>query len=117
MQDKVLKLIQRYWKEFFLVFFNKKNLKRDAIIFVAFCFILAALFAESQYSFFSSIMRFGKNVSQPAVIPVMTEEQIYEEVKTIQATINTNNWKTFQSQWYVQDEYIGNFLLNSRGVW
>ena len=100
MQNKALKSVLRYWNFFCLIFFRKKNLKRDAIILGAFCFILIALFTESRYSFSSGIMRSGKNISQPAASPVMTEEQIYEEVKTIQATINTDNWKIYQSQWY-----------------
>ena len=30
----------------------------------------------------------------------MSEQEIYEEVKSIQETINTSNWKVYQSQWY-----------------
>ena len=101
MQNSVLKSVNQYGKKIVLIFIDTKNLKRDAIILVAFCFVLAAIFIESQYSFFRGIIRqFRENIKQQEAILVMTEEQIYEELRNIQETINTDNWKTFQSQWY-----------------
>jgi hypothetical protein len=115
MVNKALKHVRRLWKTFHLIFFSKKNLKRDAIILGTFCFILAMLFAESQYSFFSGLMRSVKNISQPSVIPSLSEEQIYEEVRTIQGTINTDNWKTYQSQWYgLEIKYPENWMAPTK---
>lgn len=115
MENYALKHIRRLWKTLYTIFFSKKNLKRDAIILGTLLIILAGLFSENQYSFFSDIIRYAKNISQPAVIPMLSEEQIYEEVRTIQETINTDDWKTYQSQWYgLEIKYPENWMAPTK---
>jgi len=116
MRNTVLKSVNQYGKKIFLIFIDTKNLKRDAIILTAFCFILAAIFTESHYSFLrGSIREFRENIKQQEVIPSMTEGQIYEEVKNVQATINTDNGETFKSQWHgIEIKYPENWSVPTR---
>ena len=100
MENAVLKYIRQIWKSFCRIFLSKKNLKRDVIIMSALVIILANLFSENQYSLFSGIIRYARNIGQPAVSPIMTEEEVYQEVKAVQSTVDAKNWKTHQSRWY-----------------
>ena len=101
MPSRATKSVHQYWKKIILIFVDKKNLKRDAIILAAFCLFLAFIFIENQHTFFRRTTgKFRENIKQQEAASVMTDQQIYEEVRTIQEKISTNKWRLHQSQWY-----------------
>jgi hypothetical protein len=98
--------VKKFWGSFCIIFFSKKNLKRDLIIFTISCFV------------FGSILVFGlksnkknaetKMVSSPVSLDTdisqLFEDQAVEmqkkEVSEIQYKIDTTAWTPYQNLWY-----------------
>lgn len=112
------------WKGFCLVFLNRQKLKRDAIILSAVTVFLIILpwinridFAKP-YAYSKSVAVYvgsnwakfdllavlnrmsGKIAGESADQAGLSEEQVQEEVKVAQESIDTGNWKIYQSRWY-----------------
>lgn len=83
-------------------FFCKKNLVRDLwIIFGTICLSSAAI--ASNY-FVLSVERKklkSNKIATPTPTPTtISEEEIYQEIKSLQETINISEWKEYQNHWY-----------------
>jgi len=111
MNQKVRKAIEKI-KEWGIFLFKSlvsgKNLKRDIFIIVPYLIVLAVFIFNLKADLF-------KNNRSEKVDGIMdatlSEEQIYEEVKLVQETLDLTNWKTYQSRWYgVEVKYPESWL-------
>lgn len=78
------------------------NLGRDLLILGLFIF-LAALLIASNYYIFSIQKKTAQKSSAEAgtfsLLPI-SEEEVYQEVKATQETVDISSWKTYQNRWY-----------------
>lgn len=110
--------------------FCKKNLIRDLWIIFGTIFLSSVVIASNYFvlsaerkdrKFIFSIERKKlKNYKIETPIPtpiIISEEEIYQEIKTLQETIDISNWKDYQNRWYgfsLKYPANWNFPLNQR---
>ncbi len=96
-----------FWKKtnnaFCGVFLCKTNIKRDIlIIFIAVLFAIVFIVSVN-YSFVLSLEKKIPQEKTTEYIPgndIISEEEIYQEVKNVQDGIDISGWKNYQSRWY-----------------
>ena len=102
---RIWETLKKWYRFFCDSIICKANVKRDIIIISVAIFISAILILNIQLSLTNTIIQawkgavFGIQAEKEEAL-FLTEEQIYEEVKLIQNTIDTSNWKTYKSNWY-----------------
>lgn len=87
---------------------SKKNKKRDVVL-------IGIYFATLIFFIFVAKINVFQNNQLPKefVEPekMLSEEQIYQEVKAVQETVDTTGWKAYKSQWYgIELKYPENWL-------
>jgi len=116
---KMLSFWKKTNKAFCRVFLCKVNLLRDAIIIFVAVVISAAIIFVSNYSLRIDILE--KPVVQESDsyllgANLLSEEDIYQEVKSIQDTIDNKNWKKYQSKWYGFEIGYPDTWINPKGI-
>lgn len=98
------KLIEKL-KSFSSLVFSKMthrvNLRRDIVIVSVFVVFVSIILASNAYVF-PAIVKKGEEflVNNREKRNMLSEEQIYEEVRLVQEGINSDGWKSHRSQWY-----------------
>lgn len=109
---KSAKYVRRCWKNVCIVFFNEKNLIRDAIILSALILCLGMILV---FNWLWQKNRQKSEVTTAPIeqVPASEEESVKKEdeiVKKIQSQIDTSNWTPYQNTWY-------GFLLKYPDSW
>lgn len=92
---------QYSWKNFRLIFFCQKNLRRDILILSA-LLVSIAIFFLSDFG----ILKWPSHQEEAVILPdpASEEEKRLEkerlEIADIQSRFDISNWKTYQNNWY-----------------
>jgi hypothetical protein len=73
----------------------KNNLRRDIFIILLVIISSVALISSGRYHFDKKIQK-----EEAKIPPPLSEEQVAEDVKNIQETIDTSNWKLYSNKFY-----------------
>jgi len=96
-----LGIMKRYRDLYLSKITQRKNLRRDIGVIFFLAVFLGVILSTNVISY-PSLIKDGREFlanlkERENRIP---EEQIYEEVKAVQETVDSSNWKMYQSRWY-----------------
>jgi hypothetical protein len=95
-KKKILKKLKKWNRLFCQGMVCKTNLKRDIFVVLGAIIVSIFLISGSRYYLNKKI-----ESEESKIIPTpLSEEQISEDVKNIQKTIDTSNWKTYVNKFY-----------------
>jgi hypothetical protein len=99
---KAVKCVRWCWKSFCIVFFCKKNVKRDLIILIGLIVLLGALWTATQ-------RQHKKELESELTLPAIEEKQPTEEesvlleekeISEIQSRFDISSWTPYQNSWF-----------------